>query len=210
MKAVLVILAALLALLHPWLILAAELAFIAAMGTAIARSAGVPFRIPPMEVLVTGSIRRPRARRSEQAAPAPGVVRVRLAGDTVGADVLAHILRGHPAVEILTGPDRYDDGRQYLTVRVRMDGSTGHDGPEAAKRHHAGACWCGDMHLCADAAALYDVPEPRLLPAPCDRYEPAEAYGPCVTCGRTLQAHRIAAAAAAALWPDDDNDGSNS
>jgi len=49
---------------------------------------------------------------------APGVVRVRLAGDTFAADVLAQILRDHPAVEILTGPDRYSDGRQYLLARV--------------------------------------------------------------------------------------------
>ena len=62
---------------------------------------------------------RPRARRSQQAEPVPGVVKVRLRGDTFAADVLAEILRTHPAVEILTGPDRYDNGRQYLAVRVQ-------------------------------------------------------------------------------------------
>jgi hypothetical protein len=99
------------------------------------------------------------SRRREFSEPAPGVAKVRLSGDTVATDVLVAILRGHPAVEILTGPDRYDDGRQYLTVRVRMDGGLGldRDVPEAAKRHHAGDCWCGDMHLDADAAALYDT-----------------------------------------------------
>jgi len=49
---------------------------------------------------------------------APGAVRVRLQGDTFGADVLAQILRDHPAVEVLTGPDRYSGDRQYLLVRV--------------------------------------------------------------------------------------------
>jgi hypothetical protein len=49
---------------------------------------------------------------------APGVVRVRLQGDTFGAGVLAQILRDHPAVEVLTGPDRYSGGRQYLLVRI--------------------------------------------------------------------------------------------
>jgi hypothetical protein len=72
--------------------------------------------------------------------PAPGVVKVRLQGDSVGADVLAHILRSHPAVEVLTGPDRYDGGRQYLLVKVRMDGGLGE------QRHEAGHCWCGDLH----------------------------------------------------------------
>jgi len=63
-----------------------------------------------------------RPRRYRRPEPAPGVARVRIEGDTVAADVLAEILRGHPAVEILTGPDRYPsrygDGRQYLAVRV--------------------------------------------------------------------------------------------
>jgi hypothetical protein len=48
----------------------------------------------------------------------PGGAIVRLSGDVVAADVLVAILREHPSVEILTGPDKYDDGRQYLTVRV--------------------------------------------------------------------------------------------
>jgi len=45
MKA-LVLIALALALLHPWLFLAAELAFIAVMAGLITRSAGVPFRTP--------------------------------------------------------------------------------------------------------------------------------------------------------------------
>jgi hypothetical protein len=45
------------------------------------------------------------------------VVRVRLQGDA-SADVIVDILRDHPAVEVLTGPDLYSGGRQYLTVRV--------------------------------------------------------------------------------------------
>ena len=63
--------------------------------------------------------------RGEHAPLPPGVARVRLSGDTVAADVLTAILRAHPAVEILTGPDKYDDGRAYLIVRVRMDGGLG-------------------------------------------------------------------------------------
>lgn len=58
------------------------------------------------------------ARRTAAAAAAPGIVKIRLAGDTSGSDVLVQVLREHPAVEILTGPDRYSGGRQYLLVRV--------------------------------------------------------------------------------------------
>jgi hypothetical protein len=57
-------------------------------------------------------------RRREFSETAPGVVRVRLQGDTFASDVLVQILRDHPAVEILTGPDRYSGDRQYLLVQV--------------------------------------------------------------------------------------------
>jgi len=57
-------------------------------------------------------------RRREFSEAAPGVVRIRLQGDTFASDVLVTILREHPSVEILAGPDRYDGGRQYLLVRV--------------------------------------------------------------------------------------------
>ena len=67
--------------------------------------------------------------RGEHAPLAPGVVRVRLQGDSA-ADVIAGILRGHPAVEILTGPDRYDGGRQYLMVRVDQAAKAGSGGSE--------------------------------------------------------------------------------
>ena len=67
--------------------------------------------------------------RGEHAPLAPGVVRVRLQGDSA-ADAIAGILRDHPAVEVLTGPDRYDGGRQYLMVRVRNAGSAGSSGSE--------------------------------------------------------------------------------
>jgi len=72
-------------------------------------------------------------RRREFAEAAPGVVKVRLQGD-FGADVIVRILRDHPAVEVLTGPDRYEGDRQYLMVRVRMDGGLNpdRDVPEAA------------------------------------------------------------------------------
>lgn len=56
--------------------------------------------------------------RREFSEAAPGVVRVRLAGDASTAGVLVTILRDHPSVEVLTGPDRYDGGRHYLLVRV--------------------------------------------------------------------------------------------
>ena len=125
-------------------------------------------------------------RRSQPAPLPPGVAKVRLSGDTVAADVLTAILRAHPAVEILTGPDKYDDGRAYLTLRVRLDGGLGRAAPGddllrvlhpdaedvppvRDKSHHAGDCWCGELHLDASVAALYDAP--RLLPPPCDRYE---------------------------------------
>jgi hypothetical protein len=58
-----------------------------------------------------------RRRRTFAPLP-PGVAKVRLSGDTVATDVLAEILTGHPSVEVLTGPDQYDDGRRYLAVRV--------------------------------------------------------------------------------------------
>ena len=60
--------------------------------------------------------------RREFSETAPGVVRVRLAGDTFASDVLVTILHEHPSVEILTGPDKYDGGRQYLLVRVATPG----------------------------------------------------------------------------------------
>jgi hypothetical protein len=129
------------------------------------------------------------SRRREFSEPAPGVVKVRLQGDTVGADVIAHILRAHPAIEVLTGPDRYDGGRQYLLVRVRMDGGLGQDrsaprlsladcascghpegahhvpGPDMLPRHCATpGCACPGWRSAAGMAM--DAPEPRLLPDP--------------------------------------------
>ena len=65
--------------------------------------------------------------RGEHAPLAPGVVRVRLQGDA-SADEIVRILRDHPAVEVLTGPDLYSGGRQYLMVRVRADDGPGRDG----------------------------------------------------------------------------------
>ena len=50
-------------------------------------------------------VRNARGKAGEHAAPAPGVVKIRLQGDTFASDVLVTILREHPAVEILTGPD---------------------------------------------------------------------------------------------------------
>ncbi len=124
-------------------------------------------------------------RRSQPAPLAPGVARVRLSGGTWETDALTAILRAHPAVEVLTGPDQYDDGRQYLTVRVRMDGGLG--------------------QIRSGVADLADArPAPALLRAPCGDYGPAEPYGPCTECGRTRYAHEFAAMAAHPPWTDDD------
>ena len=55
---------------------------------------------------------------------APGVVKVRLSGDTPGIEALIELLASAPGVEILTGPDgpypnHRDAGeRMYLTVRL--------------------------------------------------------------------------------------------
>jgi hypothetical protein len=48
------------------------------------------------------------------------VVKVRLEGDSDSTGALVRILREH--AEILTGPDSYSGGREYLLVRVRADG----------------------------------------------------------------------------------------
>ncbi len=62
--------------------------------------------------------------RAGQARQAPGVVRVRLAGDPPALAALASVLAALPCIEILTGPDgpypnRRDAGaRVYLTARI--------------------------------------------------------------------------------------------
>jgi hypothetical protein len=61
--------------------------------------------------------------RGEHAAPAPGVVKVRLQGDDDSTGELVSILREH--AEILTGPDSYSGGREYMLVRVRADATPG-------------------------------------------------------------------------------------
>jgi hypothetical protein len=145
--------------------------------------------------------------RREFADLPPGVVKVRLQGDTVGADVLAAILGDHPAVEILTGPDRYDGGRRYLLVKVASPlevlAAAGDAAGEPARNVTqclASACPPPKLDNCQWPRCA----APRLLPAPCEDYDPAEPYGPCTTCGRTRQAHLIAAAAAGAPWTNDD------
>src|SRR3954470_10880894 len=146
------------------------------------------------------------ARRREFSEPAPGVVRVRLQGDTVGADVIARILRDHPAIEVLTGPDCYDGGRHYLLIKVASPA-----GVLAAIGAAGGVAAARDVTQCLASACpppkLDDcqwprcASSPRLLPAPCGDYQPAEPYGPC---GRSSTAHRYAAEAAGAPWTDDD------
>jgi hypothetical protein len=44
------------------------------------------------------------------------------------------------------------------------------------------------------AGHVADTPSP--LPAPCGSYSAAEPYGPCTTCGRAREAHRLAAKSA--------------
>jgi hypothetical protein len=150
------------------------------------------------------------ARHREFSEPAPGVVRVRLQGDTVGADVIARILADHPAVEVLTGPDRYDDGRQYLRVRVAGPaevlaaiGAASEPPARDVARCMASSCPPPKLPACCWPKCA----APRLLPAPCADYDPAEPHGPCTTCGRSQTAHRNAAEALAAPWADDDNGG---
>ena len=59
-----------------------------------------------------------------QAAEGPGVVRVRLSGQSGAPEDLAALLAGCPGAEILTGPDgpypnrRQPGHRLYLTVRL--------------------------------------------------------------------------------------------
>ena len=149
-------------------------------------------------------------RHRELADLPPGVVRVRLTGDTIGADVIARILVDHPAVEMLTGPDRYDGGRQYLLVKVASPaellatiGTAGGE-PPARDVTQCLASACPPPKL--DNCQWPRCAAPRLLPAPCQDYDPAEPYGPCTTCGRSSTAHRYAAEAAGAPWPADDND----
>jgi len=58
--------------------------------------------------------------RGKHAEPAPDVVKVRLVGDSGSTGAVVRILREH--AEILTGPDSYSGGREYLLVRVSADG----------------------------------------------------------------------------------------
>jgi hypothetical protein len=148
--------------------------------------------------------------RREFSEPAPGVVKVRLQGDTVGADVIARILADHPAVEVLTGPDRYDGGRQYLLVKVASPAEVlarigDAEGEPVRDVTQCLASQCPPPKL-DDCQWPRCAARPALLRAPCGDYRAAEPYGPCTTCGRTRQAHLIAAAAAGAPWTDD-NDG---
>jgi hypothetical protein len=153
-------------------------------------------------------------RHREFSEPAPGVVRVRLQGDTVGADVIARILRDHPAIEVLTGPDRYDGGRQYLLVKVASPAevlatiAAAGGEPPALDVTRCLASSCPPPRL--DDCQWPRCAAPRLLSAPCADYDPAEPYGPCTTCGRSQTAHRYAAESAGAPRTDDDNDGSTS
>ncbi|MCW2934862.1 MAG: hypothetical protein JWM19_5824 [Actinomycetia bacterium] len=137
-----------------------------------------------------------------------GVVKVRLQGDTVGADVIARILADHPAVEVLTGPDRYDGDRQYILVKVaspaevlaRIGAAEGE--PPVRDVTQCLASQCPPPKL-AECQWPRCAPPPALLRAVCGTHQAVEPYGPCITCGRSYRAH----VNAGALWTDDDNDG---
>lgn len=58
---------------------------------------------------------------------APGIVRVRLEGESAGD--LASRLAAMPGVTVVTGPDAYPGARLYLTVAVADDART-EDGDE--------------------------------------------------------------------------------
>jgi hypothetical protein len=153
-------------------------------------------------------------RRREFSEPVPGVVKVRLQGDTVGADVIARMLRDHPAIEVLTGPDRYDGGRQCLLVKVASPAEVlaaigaASGGPPARDVAQCLASSCPPPRL--DDCQWPRCAAPRLLPAPCADYDPAEPHGPCTTCGRSQTAHRYAAEAAGAPWTDGEMPGGDS
>lgn len=62
-----------------------------------------------------------------RAGQAPGVLGIRLAGDTADLDPLADVLAEVPSVEVLSRsagrPNRYEPGvRVYLTVRITRPG----------------------------------------------------------------------------------------
>lgn len=60
-------------------------------------------------------------RRQREFAPLPpGIVRVRLEGES--APALAALLPTLPGVAIVTGPDAYDGDRLYLTVAILAEG----------------------------------------------------------------------------------------
>jgi hypothetical protein len=81
------------------------------------------------------------------------------------ADMLGLVLAGlgaqpaGPAAQleeirlVLDAFDWETDDRQYALEQID-DILNRAAGPE--KRHQAGGCWCGDVHLSANAAALYD------------------------------------------------------
>ena len=78
---------------------------------------------------------------SRRAQPAPGVVKVRLCGDTPGTAALIEVLASAPGVEILTGPDgpypNHHDAGERLYLTVRLSGPDTSDVRRAAHSHQA-------------------------------------------------------------------------
>jgi len=80
------------------------------------------------------------ARGERRAAPAPGVVKVRLSGRGPGRNALAVVLASHPAVQVLSGPhgpgpNRRDPGEwAYLTVRVHIPPATAGGGAQPPRK----------------------------------------------------------------------------
>ena len=60
---------------------------------------------------------RPRERQES----APGMVRVRIAGEVFDAGFVARILRSHPELELVGRPAHCSGGRVYLKFRVSRD-----------------------------------------------------------------------------------------
>jgi hypothetical protein len=136
-----------------------------------------------------------------------GMLEMRLSGSRFAAAVVAAILGAHPSVEVMSGPDELGDGRQSLVVRV-MSPERVLAALNASRAPADDALLLHTLHPDRDREPAEATREPpRLRPAPCGDYSPRVPYAPCETCGRTREGHRIAAEAAGAPWPGDDNDG---
>jgi hypothetical protein len=67
-------------------------------------------------------VAEPRRAGRSFAPPPPGIVRVRLEGESAGE--LAAKVTALPGVSVVTGPDKYPGGRLYLTVALTGEGES--------------------------------------------------------------------------------------